>query len=280
MRLIPRPPQPPAAAARRSRPPGMPLFSNDIAGHSVVHHWNNLSRYHLNSLSTRGATSPWPERTEVCCWHCTEPFDTQPIGIPLKYDPSGSIVCDGNFCSYGCALTHIFSLRTTFREYQTKLMLLQVAREVHGIQGGVVPAPPRLALKKFGGHLDIEAFRAVTTQHSVVVNPPFVSQDIVCEEHDAASPGDGGPAEAGLAREAEPEAGGWQVTNLAPPARPLAADEVLCDSEPLGPPLFDAFVTSKQAEAAAPPAAPSAPDAVGGALGRFIRTTGRKRPPP
>ena len=256
----------------------MPLFSNDIAGHSVVHHWNNLSKYHLSRLSSQGTTEPWPQSTEICCWHCTEPFDGQPIGIPLKYDPNGTIVCDGNFCSYGCALTHVFTHRTSFREYQTKLMLLQVAREVHGIEF-VVPAPPPLALQKFGGHLSIDEFRSVTTQHSVVVNPPFVSQDIVCEEHDAPSAAATGDCVDTVVPCSDTEHNGsWQVTNLSPPTVALSSDDVLCESEPLGPPLYDNFVKSQQQKTESPDAPAASSQTVGGALGRFIKQPkGKKR---
>ena len=245
------------------------LFSRDIAGHSVVHHWNRLSRYRLSLLCARGTTEPWPERTEFVCWHCTEPFETQPVGVPVRINAvSGEIVCDGNFCSYSCALTYTFSSHATYQEYKKKQMLMQVAREVHGITA-VCPAPPTLALRKFGGPLSIEEFRSTATEHAMVVNPPFVCQGIVYEERR----GDDGPgAESGEGADAEespPRDGGgaWTVTGLAPPSQPLPLDQVLSDSESFGPPMFEDFVQRQQTEE-------QRRSDYGGELGKFIKRSG------
>lgn len=244
------------------------LFSRDIAGHSVVHHWNRLSRYRLSLLSARGATEPWPTSTKFVCWHCTEPFETQPVGVPVRINAvNGEIVCDGNFCSYSCALTYTFSAHTTYQEYKKKQMLMQVAREVHGITT-VRPAPPVLALKKFGGPLDIEEFRSTASEHAVVVNPPFVCQGIVYEERrgDADAGDDDGDDVQDLAA-AEATTGSWSVTGLQPPPEALPLDQVLSESEPFGPPMFEDFVQQQQTEE-------QRRSDYGGHLGKFIKRSG------
>lgn len=257
-------------------------FSQDIAGHSVVHHWNRCSRYTLSRLSSRGSQEPWPSSTSVCCWHCTEPFECQPIGIPSDIlTDTGQIVCDGNFCSYSCALTWLFSSGSTHREYQAKQLLTQVAREQHGVSK-IVPAPPMLALAKFGGPMSIEQFRSTQTTHAIVVSPPFVCQGIVYEERFG---GDEAPSEE---EDAEaPEAcegaegdcvrsgGGWGIQGLRAPEQSLPPEEVLCDSEPFGDAMFDKYVEERRSGEAAE----GADDDYGGQLGKFMRPVrgGRKR---
>ena len=240
------------------------IFSRDIAGHSVVHHWNRLSNYRLSALCARGTTEPWPQTTKFVCWHCTEPFATQPIGVPVRINAtSNEIVCDGNFCSYSCALTHTFSAKTTFHEYKKKQMLMQVAREIHGITE-VTPAPPMLSLQKFGGPLSIQEFRSTACEHAVVVNPPFVCQGIVYEERKS--------SEGGLADDAggederaveDVDSHSWSVANLRPPDHPLPLHQVLSESESFGPPRFEEFVAEKSAA--------QGRKNYGGQLGKFIK---------
>ncbi len=260
------------------------MYSRDIAGHSVVHHWNKLSQYRLSTLHGQGAQRPWPDRTDLCCWHCTETFDSQPVGIPVQIRSDGIVLCDGNFCSYSCALTHIFSQKTTHREYRTKQLLVQVAREVHGVST-IKPAPPRLALAKFGGPLSIDEFRNAVKTHIIVVNPPFISRDVVYEESGISSTlEDDGRSAAVDDTEAQmgetgdethqdgPTGRHWAVHDLRIPETSLPVSEVLTDSEPLGPALFADYV--QQREAAADDAdalADAEPSDDGGDLARFMR---------
>ena len=217
------------------------MFSRDIPGHSVVHHWNRFSQYVCSELSGRGTNGKeWPTKTDLCCWHCTEPFDTQPIGIPLNTESDGRVICDGNFCSYPCALAYAFTFKTSHSQYKTRQLLIQCANDIHGISE-VQAAPPTLSLKKFGGPLTIEQFRNSKQLHSIVVNPPFASQDMVYEIH---SQGDCDDAETN-----EPSAKpsmSWGVAGLRPPDEPLSEKEIFCESEPLCDEKFSKFVDAKK----------------------------------
>jgi hypothetical protein len=255
------------------------IFSKDIAGHSVVHHWNRLSTYRLSSLSSRGTSEPWPTCTDVCCWHCTEPFRCQPVGIPHEIRSDGTILCDGNFCSYSCALTYIFSSRSSHKEYRTKQLLAQVAREVHNITE-ILPAPPALALSKFGGPMTIEMFRTTKHEHAVVVNPPFVCQGIVFEEREGNAAGE--REEETDSAAAEVDSAAWAIEGLRVPERPLEPEEALSDSQPFGPALYDDFLQAVVAagdDGGTPPtgrvtrsvSAAAGNADVGGQLQRFIR---------
>lgn len=245
-------------------PPVQKLFINEIGQHSVVHHWNHLSTYRISRLTAHSQQSvasthaPWPTTTDIACWHCTEPFTTQPIGIPVECGEQ-EILCDGNFCSYSCALAYIFHSRASHREYNAKQLLCQVAREVHGI-ANVRPAPPMLLLDKFGGPLTIDEFRNTTEVHSVVPNPPFARADVVYEstrEHE----GGGEPVTAAADADAAVDS---TICGLRVPASPLCTDQFLAPSEPLGPPLMEQFVASHSSTN-------GSDGGFGGDLGAFIK---------
>lgn len=247
------------------------LFINEIGRHSVVHHWNHMSTYRLSTMAADCEVGTWPSSSDMCCWHCTETFEGQPVGIPIECRNDGVILCEGNFCSYGCALAHIFHSRASHREYNAKQLLCQVARELHGITA-VMPAPPTLLLSKFGGPLSIEEFRNTTEHHSVVPNPPFARADVVYESTRTAGDGDGTGTGAGTGiasgGEALGEAGGGdgadaRLRGMRIPERPLTPSQFLADSEPLGPALMDDFVRERQGGARA--------EGFGGGLGAFIR---------
>lgn len=247
------------------------VFSRDVAGHTVVHHWNRNSVYRPSSLCGQGTHRPWPEKTDICCWHCTEPFNNPPIGIPLQLKSDGKVVCDGNFCGYSCALTYIFDSGSSHREFKCKQLLTQVARDLHGVID-IVPAPPRLSLTKFGGPLTIESFRRTTTVHKLVVNPPFVSQDIVYEDvRDGTSEPEEQSEQPTLVLQGhgtEDHTDQWSVRGLHPPDKVLSDNEVLSESEPLGQDMYTDFVSENQEQSAVAPA--SNRNAFGGDLNRFI----------
>jgi hypothetical protein len=230
-------------------------FARDLACHSVVHHWNSLATYTVCALNGQGIATPWPTTTSLCCWHCTEPFETQPIGIPVELRVTGTVVCDGNFCSYPCALAHIFTGQTTHREYFAKQLLCQVAREVHGVTK-ITPAPPTLMLQKYGGPYTIEQFRTTDKIHEVVVNPPFASQDVVFSatpEPDRA-PQDPAAVAAGGAAAEEEGSQQHELHGLRVPAAPLKTEEFLSDSDPLGEAAFEKYAGSAASAEAQPPA--------------------------
>lgn len=60
-------------------------------------------------------------------------------------------------------------------------VFVRMLREVYGIHEPIVEAPPRIALRSFGGPFDIEQFRKQTNV-CTIVTPPFVSYCMLVEE--------------------------------------------------------------------------------------------------
>lgn len=98
------------------------------------------------------------DKTDVCCWWCTEKFDTLPVFIPDRYTNNNYYVF-GCFCSFSCALSYNLELsdyRTSIRSSLIKKMYNIIVDKKNN---DIPLAPKRELLKKFGGILSIDEFR-------------------------------------------------------------------------------------------------------------------------
>lgn len=117
--------------------------------------------------------SKWAKGSTSVCWHCCHPFDNPPLGMPVQYDPlTDHITLRGCFCTLDCCKAHMKDDARGGPDRQSLWLLELVAMRLrakmraagHSIPEGasyrgVRCAPPRTALKMFGGFLDIEQFR-------------------------------------------------------------------------------------------------------------------------
>ena len=135
---VPRPGVPTAAAA--------PMASN------VVHL--------LAEFGEKSKNNDWPMSTSVHCYWCCHQFDTMPYGLPHKYS-GGQFHVVGCFCSLECACAYNFSSnRDSVDECLNRYSLINALSAAIGLGRVVRPAPDRLSLAIFGGHLDVDKFRA------------------------------------------------------------------------------------------------------------------------
>lgn len=101
-----------------------------------------------------------PEKTDLWCWWCCHPFDTIPVSSPTSYDKgSDSFELSGNFCSLACCKAH--TIQSSYSNKTIILANLKIMAKRLGLKytDRIMPAPPRQALKVFGGYLTIEEFR-------------------------------------------------------------------------------------------------------------------------
>lgn len=133
----------------------------------------------------------WPDTTDVACWHCCHQFDSIPIPIPkYKKADNDSITLYtvyGVFCSCNCAVAYILE-RNTYDQQRLLLQFKSMATHVFGFLTTDVfalePAPPRIFLRLFGGHLSVEEFRRSSlVARNTLLLPPFISYSMVLEEN-------------------------------------------------------------------------------------------------
>ena len=130
----------------------------------------------LKDFEEKNKNKEWPLNTSISCYWCCHRFENAPIGIPVN------VVNDifevyGCFCSLECAAAYNFDNKTNQDEMWERYNLLNLLSRRMKLENVVKAAPPRLSLKIFGGHLDIDAFRAFhKTKKLVNVNfPPMTS---------------------------------------------------------------------------------------------------------
>ena len=117
-----------------------------------------------------------PETSDVACFWCCHTFTNRPVVRPVR-DTGEYLIVEGNYCCPECNLADLFESRRDFHTLWEQVALLY---RVYGdaCQGKIYPAPPKTALKLFGGSLSIEEYRALLRSHTVRVDvhlPPMVS---------------------------------------------------------------------------------------------------------
>lgn len=106
--------------------------------------------------------SDWPARTDVWCWYCCHPFDTQPLPMPTKYDDRRDIFhVTGTFCSWPC-MKAANGQSNSYLKNVNAMNISLFYKRCTGKLGHVRIAPPRLMLRAFGGTMSIEDFRGAS----------------------------------------------------------------------------------------------------------------------
>lgn len=106
---------------------------------------------------------PPKENTDgLVCWWCTEALPHTPcIHFPMKYDSMlDRFQTVGNFCSWECAKAYGKDLKHCRNGEMISFLSMMYRRAHGGHYDTIYAAPSRLALKKFGGVMTIEEFRA------------------------------------------------------------------------------------------------------------------------
>ena len=119
---------------------------------------------------------------EVCHWCCHQ-FPGDPVRIPTKRaahdNADDGFVATGHFCSYPCAAAAIFDEHldnnTAWTRYQFLNDMFAAAGDSE-CSLPIVRAPPRSALKMFGGSMTIDEFRKKAGASMCVVRrcPPMM----------------------------------------------------------------------------------------------------------
>src|SRR3990172_5911021 len=116
---------------------------------------NQQNNYKRVNLLLPTFESGWPEKSNYVCWNCSEKFDNSPIGLPVIQENHKQLEyrMEGNFCSYGCAGRYLFETENGTAFWQRFDILNLLYNQMLGSKEPkkIELAPPRLALKKYGG---------------------------------------------------------------------------------------------------------------------------------
>lgn len=112
----------------------------------------------LNEFAEKNKNNEWPINTSISCYWCVHRFDNSPFGIPINYK-NDIFEVFGCFCSLECAAAYNFNENNSQDEMWERYQLLNMMSRQMKLGNIIKAAPPRLALKIFGGNMDIETFR-------------------------------------------------------------------------------------------------------------------------
>jgi hypothetical protein len=145
----------------------------------------NRKRGYFELLREFVKNEDWLYKTDVCCWWCCHNFDSVPIGIPMKYDEMRrKFQVKGVFCSFSCLVAYKNDhVRVRTDDYLIKFLYNKLTGAFL-LDSRLEPAPPRCALKMFGGELTIDEFRNSFKENRIykmIEYPMFVSKDYIEE---------------------------------------------------------------------------------------------------
>jgi hypothetical protein len=137
----------------------------------------------LKDFEEKNKNNEWPQTTSIHCYWCCHKFENAPFGIPLKYN-NGKFHVFGCFCSLECASAYNFDSKDSYDEIWERYNLINLLSKKIGMSSIVKTAPTRLSLCIFGGHLNIDDFRAYcTTSKLININfPPMMTLTQQIEE--------------------------------------------------------------------------------------------------
>ncbi len=149
-----------------------------------LHHPSGLKVIRLlTEFEEKNKNGEWPSSTSVHCYWCCHRFNNAPFGLPIKFANDEFHVV-GCFCSLECACAYNFAGKNSVDECLNRYTLVNSLASRLGLGRVVKPAPDRLALNIFGGHLCIEEFRAfaASNRHILVNSPPMLTVTQQVEE--------------------------------------------------------------------------------------------------
>ena len=170
----------------------------DPSSASFVLNLSVISNRDVRPNSSSHSNTHWPQTSDALCWYCCHGFTGAPLPMPVKYDDKRDIFhVTGIFCSWACMksyngestsyLKHAnANVITMFRKRCTgKLGVIGCDRK---LKDHIVPAPPRILLKAFGGSMTIDEFRATSSAGKIfnIMPPRLIIHNALVEERNLA----------------------------------------------------------------------------------------------
>lgn len=152
------------------------VFDSDIQKDLTIHTMN------MNLVDNRTNKIIDQKKTNICCWWCTEQFDTIPCFIPDKYYNDIYYVF-GCFCSVNCAAS--YNLNINDYKVMERYALLKQLYNCIKIIGNNILAPPKEILIKYGGIISIDEYRKnfiMCNKSYRITMPPLVHLNYTINE--------------------------------------------------------------------------------------------------
>ena len=133
--------------------------------------------YSMNKLYEQTKNKTWPVSTTIACWWCCHNFDNSPVGIPCSLK-NNTFSVYGCFCSYNCAMSHIFSNNNSNNSWEEFSLLKLLYKKMNNATSQLKCAPPKEILELFGGTVNINEYRNSFKVNNIsyrYITPPIIS---------------------------------------------------------------------------------------------------------
>jgi hypothetical protein len=114
----------------------------------------------------------WPKTTSALCLHCSEKIDHPLPAVKYHDTHDDKYWVYGYFCRPCCSLAYVQEQPGDFS--RCLAWTQQVLRNYFGVKD-MSAAPPRCALKKFGGSMSLSEFYGESNTFVAMHAPPFVT---------------------------------------------------------------------------------------------------------
>jgi hypothetical protein len=139
----------------------------------IISKWVELVNiFDINDVNHMKKDKHVEKLIDKLCWHCCHsiPRERVTLQYPYKLLSSGQFQVGGQFCSWECVKAHGRDHMSRVLSGVHQLNIRHYRKMITGLSDPVIPAPPKMTLKAFGGHLDIEEFRNPNANMAYVVN--------------------------------------------------------------------------------------------------------------
>jgi hypothetical protein len=127
----------------------------------LINSWNRiLTLDEIVTVDHKKTVTVEFEDAQRLCWHCCHPWNGQTVMYPFAFDDrSQKFKLGGQFCSWECVKGYARDTMSRVLSGVHQINIRYYRKKMTGMTDSVMPAPPKIVLKSFGGHMTIDEFR-------------------------------------------------------------------------------------------------------------------------
>jgi len=152
---------------------------------NIISRWENIVQaFDINDNCVK--VEHTEKFVEKLCWHCCHaiPMGTTTLQYPFKLLESCKFHVGGQFCSWECIKGYARDSMSRVVSGVHQLNIRHYRKMITGLTDSIIPAPPRMVLKAFGGHVDIDEFRKPNSKIEYIVNYAKLVKIIPYDTHE------------------------------------------------------------------------------------------------
>lgn len=142
-----------------------------------IYSYLDQSKHNIKCLITMNNLigTPLPKTTNIHCYWCRSPFNTTPIGCPIKYI-NNTYTVDGIFCSFNCCKAFIDTKKHDSLYTNSDNLINKLYFDIYNNNIQIKKAPTWKLLNTYGGNQSISKFRESFNMIEYKDNNNYITQ--------------------------------------------------------------------------------------------------------